>query len=571
MCGLVGFSGKYNFDPVKIKFLLLYNETRGKHSYGIYNGNVSEKGVGLVSTKLAQLEIEPSKLLIGHTRQATGGAHTINNAHPYTFGSITGAHNGVVRNVLTIKKLFSYNNMEEVDSKYIFAIMNKTKDLTVLKHIDAAAALIFSSKENPNELYVIRNSERPLFRGTSPEGIYLSSIKESLEVIDCTDIKEVKENTLYVLENGAIKNTRKLKLGEKAVKDAVHTTTTTTTNNHTTYYASTDINSVIRKLQVIKEKLDNNIQIPWFKVNTNVDKNLYTLPISGAINIVGFTSYNFKIKTNNSVGYFNVNSAYELRDIDSTIFSKRGDYLLLLVNVIKAGRIIAKKGSVLMLTNWSKDLSTFEAVLTTSKGDDIIIDAPINSYDCFPLTEDSFKEYVDEYGIYTYTSGTTTLIPKSIYDKLDLEEVLSYIDFYDGKISYDEYSNADDDQSEAINKMMIDSCIEGKTSSTDVYSSLMQVYDSEEDVLSFVRKVLHENYTDIPLKLRSENNSNPTLVGEVSENLENLKGDFEVYLESSIVLLEIYRYIKSTSYISEGGLKFINNILTSFTYEEVAH
>ena len=214
MCGIVSYCGADNFKVDNIKMLMLANMTRGVHSTGMFNdGKITKEAVYAIDF-LASNEIKPGKIFIGHDRAATIGNKTDNkNAHPFQFGTIVGVHNGtlknhwqMVRSKVKGKTIADFN----VDSEVLIYLIDQEKEnLSVLQDFEGAAALVWHDTDHPNRLYVFRNNERPLFRGYTDEGIYISSIENSLEMIGCKSIQEFKENYLYTLEDGKITSTKR--------------------------------------------------------------------------------------------------------------------------------------------------------------------------------------------------------------------------------------------------------------------------------------------------------------------------------------------------------------------------
>src|SRR5262249_20591258 len=114
MCGIVGYVGKKRVVPVIIDGLRRL-EYRGYDSAGIaVAGNGQGKALEIRRTegKLRNLEeINRLKPLdgtygIGHTRWATHGRPTEENAHPHVdcSGRIVVVHNGIIENYLSLKK-----------------------------------------------------------------------------------------------------------------------------------------------------------------------------------------------------------------------------------------------------------------------------------------------------------------------------------------------------------------------------------------------------------------------------------------------------------------------------------
>ena len=206
MCGLTGFSGKKNFHSDKIKMLMLANMTRGVHATGMFSKGEIIKEADDAITFLAVHDIPEEKIFLGHDRAATVGNKTnAKNAHPFKYNNIVGMHNGTLKNHWDIVRANgkSYNDFD-VDSQVLIYFLSVQKDFKILQEFEGAAAIIWHDTTKPNRLYVFRNNERPLFRGYRKEGMYISSIEESLEMIGCERVQSFKTQYLYVIEDGEI-------------------------------------------------------------------------------------------------------------------------------------------------------------------------------------------------------------------------------------------------------------------------------------------------------------------------------------------------------------------------------
>ena len=130
MCGIIGYTGNKEATPILLKGLSQL-EYRGYDSSGIAVSD-GEAGVSVrkASGKLESLvsnishDYPSGNLGIGHTRWATHGKNTENNAHPHgdCTGNILVVHNGIVENHAALKDELNKNGhtfVSEIDSEVI--------------------------------------------------------------------------------------------------------------------------------------------------------------------------------------------------------------------------------------------------------------------------------------------------------------------------------------------------------------------------------------------------------------------------------------------------------------------
>lgn len=214
-CGLAGFSGKRNFNGEKIKFLMYWNSIeRGKDATGVFTPKSdivkdNIKAESFINSARLTKKIVPDRLLIAHVRAKTVGANSVDNAHPFEYGNVVLAHNGTLENHLELAKMYSFDSKNfPVDSQILANCINintqHDDSIKVLEQYKGAAAILYYNK-NLNSLFCYHDSKRPLFYGyVNGTEMYISSIKESLEAIDCSSIEEFEINTLYQISEGEI-------------------------------------------------------------------------------------------------------------------------------------------------------------------------------------------------------------------------------------------------------------------------------------------------------------------------------------------------------------------------------
>lgn len=226
-CGLFGFSGKDGNKPDLRKLLVLglYNRTRGTDSTGYYyNGNIV-KGVDkmadfkdfIVDNRFTPGDL-PFENLMAHTRKSTYGSNSLENAHPHVVGNLVQTHNGTLKNIWELCKKYDIDHGKiHVDSIGLATIIEKV-GFQPLNEYTGAAALTMVFMDDPESLYLYHGAsrekeaetiweERPMFTLKTKEGLYYSSMKESLTMINTskTNVPEIlPHNKVWLIKNGNI-------------------------------------------------------------------------------------------------------------------------------------------------------------------------------------------------------------------------------------------------------------------------------------------------------------------------------------------------------------------------------
>ena len=108
MCGIIGYAGSKDAAPILLDSLRKL-EYRGYDSFGFVTASGGtmhmEKSVGRISDS-GKIDSLPGTMGIGHTRWATHGGVTRENAHPHTDckGQVAVVHNGIIENYQELKK-----------------------------------------------------------------------------------------------------------------------------------------------------------------------------------------------------------------------------------------------------------------------------------------------------------------------------------------------------------------------------------------------------------------------------------------------------------------------------------
>ncbi len=199
MCGIVGYLGNQNAAGILLEGLKRL-EYRGYDSSGLavlQDGNLAvTKRVGRVKELIGAINQSPveSPLGICHTRWATHGEVTEENAHPHlsSDGKITLVHNGVIENYNTLKNFLSskgFSFSSETDTEvlcnliaYHYAKEAETEEGSrfatsvrkALLHVEGTYGLAALCADCPNEMVGARHGS-PLILGVGREEILLAS------------------------------------------------------------------------------------------------------------------------------------------------------------------------------------------------------------------------------------------------------------------------------------------------------------------------------------------------------------------------------------------------------------
>jgi glutamine---fructose-6-phosphate transaminase (isomerizing) len=192
MCGIIGYIGSKPVVPVLLDGLRRM-EYRGYDSAGV--AVVSPEGISLRRSagKLANLEqairVEPVEGLygVGHTRWATHGRPTEENAHPHRdcTGKIVVVHNGIIENYLELKKELQSQGHEfktETDTEIVAHLVEREMHgdglenavRRALTYMRGMFAIVLVSVEDPEKIVAVRNGP-PIVVGLGKDEFFVAS------------------------------------------------------------------------------------------------------------------------------------------------------------------------------------------------------------------------------------------------------------------------------------------------------------------------------------------------------------------------------------------------------------
>ena len=181
MCGIVGVVGNTNATDILIQGLEKL-EYRGYDSAGVFLASEGKsqlvKAVGRIAELSTKAEGVEGTAGIGHTRWATHGKPTEDNAHPHRSetGRFVLVHNGVIENYLEIKEeyLAGHHFKGQTDTEIAAHLIGKFAEEDGLSTLEAfkkalhiirgAYAFALMDAEDPSIIYVAKNKS-PLLIG----------------------------------------------------------------------------------------------------------------------------------------------------------------------------------------------------------------------------------------------------------------------------------------------------------------------------------------------------------------------------------------------------------------------
>lgn len=256
MCGLYGFVGNHPRKSEILRALCVVNSERGDHSAGIAriamkNGKKSVKIYKKAGHPIPFANSQQFKDItkfgvvhIGHTRFATTGEKTDDNAHPFWIGDTVGAHNGCVGNLHEVKRFLKEDMTKdgkegeyEVDSQYLIHLINRHGNvspakgsLTVTYHkLDSNVML--NIMRFGNTIHIMGDeTENWIAYSSSQMHLYMAMGMVDIEVSHQYELKDKEQIEVYIKDD-------KVKLKSRdTCYNSENWRTTTNTNSRSSYY-----------------------------------------------------------------------------------------------------------------------------------------------------------------------------------------------------------------------------------------------------------------------------------------------------------------------------------------------
>ncbi|HHH5388018.1 TPA: glutamine--fructose-6-phosphate transaminase (isomerizing) [Streptococcus pyogenes] len=220
MCGIVGVVGNRNATDILMQGLEKL-EYRGYDSAGIFVANGDKlslvKSVGRIADLRSKIGIDVAGSTgIGHTRWATHGQATVENAHPHTSASsrFVLVHNGVIENYLQMKEeyLAGREFKGQTDTEIAVHLIGKFVEedgLSVLEAFKNALSIIEGSyafalidTEDADTIYVAKNKS-PLLIGLG-EGYNMVCSDAMAMIRETSQFMEIHDKELVILTKDSV-------------------------------------------------------------------------------------------------------------------------------------------------------------------------------------------------------------------------------------------------------------------------------------------------------------------------------------------------------------------------------
>jgi glutamine---fructose-6-phosphate transaminase (isomerizing) len=207
MCGIFGQISKKKIDKENFNSLVFHSKQRGVDSSGLVYFENDKYQIIRADYNIEKLleETKPyeSKVLLGHSRLITNG---LGDNQPVIRENICVIHNGIVVNEKEVWEQLELERIYTIDSEVIVAITQEhlqknngevskipSKVLSLCRGVVACALVL----PGYGKLLLFSNNGS-LYVGYIEEDIYFASERYALDIINCQDIRQIKEEGLIL-------------------------------------------------------------------------------------------------------------------------------------------------------------------------------------------------------------------------------------------------------------------------------------------------------------------------------------------------------------------------------------
>ena len=286
MCGIVGGIAERSITNILIEGLKRL-EYRGYDSAGLALINAGqvlrERRVGKVINLAEAVKTShiSGSLGIAHTRWATHGKPTEENAHPHISGNVAVVHNGIIENYQELKddlEALGYVFTSQTDTEVVAHLVNDALKSTpslleavrqVVPQLKGAYALGIVHTDHPNELITVREGS-PLVIGVgigenfiSSDQLALLPITNRFMYLEEGDIARLTRNSIEVFVDGV--------LVERPIKELDATVSNASKGEYKHYMLKEIYEQPEAIQQTISQALNGNALRPDFLKNAEVD------------------------------------------------------------------------------------------------------------------------------------------------------------------------------------------------------------------------------------------------------------------------------------------------------------
>jgi len=221
MCGIVGYLGDKEAAPILLSGLRRL-EYRGYDSAGIAVANGAPSTVLRRRGKLAELErlvateTPHGNVGIGHTRWATHGRPSDENAHPHKVGGVSLVHNGIIENHVDLRRRLQGEARvfkSETDTEIVAHLVDRAlRDgaptlieavRMALSEVRGAYAIVVMSDDHPEQIVAAKNAS-PLVLGIGESETFLASDVPAL-LEHTRDVLFLEEGEIVEITRGGVR------------------------------------------------------------------------------------------------------------------------------------------------------------------------------------------------------------------------------------------------------------------------------------------------------------------------------------------------------------------------------